>query len=239
MVEERFRNDLRRNATVRIKFEHLNPNLQILIKNSNKIPQGWEVDKLGVNTLRGWRKTTEGILAGVALWDLHDYVSKKPPSPMASATAYVAEAYVRQAVVNAIHEKHVALADVMQKCGILATESEGNYPRDWSNPAIVKETHPIFSVQHNGDLVFRKNSRREYLQYCIQKKWPGKFGLNPWNWRVYLKPPTAPEKIRVLAVNKLREMAAKMPPIRAPFPVPVPVRAKCLSPAGKRKFYRR
>jgi len=122
----------------------------------------------------------------------------------------------RAVIAKTIQSKHKDLVKAMKESGILQTKFEGNYPRDWINPTIVANTHPVFFVNWKGDLIFPKMTRTEYARYVFQQKWPGKLGLNLWRWRAYLEPPKAPKTVREWAAEKAAQWAA----VLKPRPVP-------------------
>ena len=100
-----------------------------------------------------------------------------------------------------------------------ALVGDGKYP-DWffkkDFMSKLGETHPIFYVDLKGNLVFVKESRSESIRYELQQSITKKafgvkfdlnlvkiFGLQPWLWRGYLRPPVVPEKIKSLVAHRL------------------------------------
>jgi hypothetical protein len=114
---------------------------------------------------------------------------------------------------------HADLLSSMKSNGVIQPEFENLYPRRWLENAEIAKTHPICYVAQNGDLVLRKPTRMEYYRYLYQQKLPGRAGLQPWRWRVYLQPPEAPEKINKTSI------AAASPPM-----VNLRVRVRCFIP---------
>lgn len=99
----------------------------------------------------------------------------------------------------------------MKKDGILrGGEPESHYPQGWINPTIVAETHPIFSVQRNGDVIFRRVTPNEFRFLKMQEKWFGKAGFNVWRWRGTLRRPEAPEKENVKVSKRIAERLARL-----------------------------
>jgi len=92
----------------------------------------------------------------------------------------------------------------------------------------VGKTHPVFYVGLNGDIHFLSNSRMEYALYKFQQAKAGRLGLNPWMFRGYLSPPTAPEKVRSWARRKVIEWE-RMKPAWHPGLKPQPVPASAYS----------
>lgn len=125
-----------------------------------------------------------------------------------------------------IRKYNSELHSLMKVYGILQPKFEGFYPKRWIDPVEVAKTHPACYVAKNGDLVFRKPTRMEYYRYLYQKKLPGKAGFHTWRWRIYLRPPEAPEKVREWAKAKLKREMQRMKnlaPRPLPRPVPVPI----------------
>lgn len=109
--------------------------------------------------------------------------------------------------VGLVQKKH---AEIREKEKLLRSDRENTYPRDWIHINEITKTHPIFYVKGNRDLVLVKNSRMEYFRYRVQHEYLkgtiGLFGLNPWRWRGYLQPPTAPVSVKKWANDKLKKM---------------------------------
>ena len=97
------------------------------------------------------------------------------------------------------------LVGIMRDGGVLNPAFEGHYKDGWMNPAVVAKTHPIFHVEPNGDLVFHKETRGEYLKWNIQRRFKTSAA---WWWREYLRPPAAAQTVREWAKEKLKEMRA-------------------------------
>lgn len=112
----------------------------------------------------------------------------------------------------------------MKKFGILQTKFEEIYPQGWINPTIVANTHPVFHVKGNGDLVFHRPTRVEYARMKFQEKLPGRLGFQPWRWRAYLQKPEAPEPVKAWAASKVREWAQTLRPVPALRPALVQAR---------------
>lgn len=119
---------------------------------------------------------------------------------------------LRAVFANQIQKMHQEIVNDFNRYGVLDTANEGNYPRDWMNPSIVGKTHPTFFVKGNGNIVFMKESKKEYWRYKVQqKKLIQLLGANPWRWRGILRPPTAPESFRKKVAHQLRALTAKVP----------------------------
>lgn len=191
-----------RKRLVLIKFNHLNPALQGIIGRKGMGFKEWN-SSLAIRAQRQGKTVFEGIpltaliSIGASLgWGMGGAAIIGGLPILVPARAAIAES---------IQDRHEDLVNAMKKFGILQTKFEGNYPRDWINPTTVANTHPIVYVKGNGDLVFLRATRAEYARYVFQKSFARKLGLNPWRWRAYLEPPTAPKSVREWA----KEHAAK------------------------------
>lgn len=165
-----------------------------------------------------------GLVAGTIAHTING--TANPISTGVNTGGFFLAAVIRTGLAHQIQEKHEKLKEQMNKYGILQTQHEHNYPFSWFNPTKVAETHPVFYVKGNGDIVFKKNSRPEYLRYLAQqKKVISVPGIQPWRWRAYLEPPTAPAKVREWARAKLR---AAFRPAQQPALVPVGARRRAI-----------
>ncbi len=202
-----------RKKPVLIKFEHLNPALQDMIGRKGMSFREWN-SSLAIRAQRQGKAIFEGLPLTVLIsigasfgWGMSGVATIGGLPILVSA---------RRAIAKSIQDRHEDLVSAMKKFGILQTKFEGNYPRDWINPTIVANTHPIVHVKGNGDLVFLRATRAEYARYVFQKSFAGKLGLNPWRWRAYLEPPTAPKPIRAWAKQWAAELAESLVPRRKP-----------------------
>lgn len=118
-------------------------------------------------------------------------------------------AFGRTWMAKIIQKLHQDLVASMKDHGVIQTKFEHGHgiPNGWINPTIIENTHPVFHVKANGDLVFHTPTRMEYARMKFQEKWPGKLGLQPWRWRAYLKKPEAPKPVREWAAQQIRAWA--------------------------------
>lgn len=218
--------ELLKKSTIRVPFKELNSSLQQVIALSEVIvydaPDQVQIfHRPSIAEARFHRKNNELLmLTNVGGGFLSGKVHMIPAS-LVFGLFFGRAAARRHLWVSSIQNAHEALVHRMAKHGIIQTEFEGRYPKDWINPTIVSRTHPVFDVENNGDIIFRKVTRREYLQYLMQKKWVGNYGVNTWQWRGYLAPPRAPEPVKKWAQAKLKKMLERIPrPSWRPQPVP-------------------
>lgn len=109
-----------------------------------------------------------------------------------------------------VRQLHDDFMEAMNKYGVLNTARERNYPRGWMNPATIMRTHPIFFLTPRG-ITFVRESKMEYMRYRTQRSIIGKAGLNPWFWRAYLRPPTAPKAWQKEAKTRIEQLQGPVP----------------------------
>ncbi len=216
------RGELKEKNSVTVKFEHLHPRVQELIKSADTT--GSREYFKNISRMLNGKPMTPSIRMHRINRSIADYGlvvnSLASVSTMLMAPSIAVGAAARSLVANSVQKKHEELKEYMNKFGILQTQHEHNYPFSWFNPTIVAKTHPVFYVKGNGDVVFRRSTRTEYLRYLAQKKkLVSGLGLNPWRWRAYLAPPTAPEKVKVWAKAKLRALVPARPAALVPIGV--------------------
>ncbi len=207
MAKEKKEKPLKKESLI-IKFQHLNPALQEMIGRPNKKETLKKIILMENPTIRDKRRGRV-IAEGSGLLCLPAISS---PLAVYSSVGIGLAATGRTFFAKAIQKQHKELVSKMKKFGLLQTKFEGNYPRDWINPATVARTHPVFFVNYKGDLIFPKMTRTEYARYVFQKRFPGKLGLNPWRWRAYLEPPERPEKVSEFVKAKIRQWLAVAKP---------------------------
>ncbi len=216
------RGELKEQTTVKIPYEHLNPTLQAIIGTPGHFSISHpNLDTIQVN--RASRGTAAlGVLAVTAAFDNFQYpLTDVHLSNIAFGAGIVALYHVKHSKL--IREAHSRLRDTLGKNSVLQTQFEHLYPFHWDSAGVIAETHPVFYVTGRGDLVFKKLTRLEYMRYLDQERWYSKkFGLTPWRWREHLKPPKAPEKVRVAVLAKLREAWARRPTVPEPAFAPAP-----------------
>ena len=224
---------LKHNA-VRVPFADLSPAVQNLIAGPTprelRDTRKYSLKKQRSDRLKFELATgSQGVLA-LAAQAIHFY----PFTGIFTGNAVLAGAF-RTVAAHEIQEKHREITHAMKKFGTLkAGASEKKFPPDWINPVIVSETHPIFSVQRNGDIIFRRVTRGEFWQIKKQEKWIGKLGVNPWRWRGTLRKPLAPEVERKKYFNWMRQFADRLVPKPLPSPKPVPVPVRRMTPFTRR-----
>src|SRR3990167_7183433 len=89
------------------------------------------------------------------------------------------------------------LLDGINRFGLLDARYEKEFPEGWMKPAVVGMTHHIIFVNGKGNLVLKrdilkgrkggKENRMEYYRYLTQNSEPGKLGMVPWRWRIYIR----------------------------------------------------
>jgi len=205
-----------RRRPVTVEFGHLNPALQAIIGKSAFDDFCLTLDKKKLKALRFNRGLGElSLLAGIGF--LSGCPGPKLPSDnLHGVTAALAGSSLRTWAAKLVQKRYIGLIKSMNQSGILQTKFEGNYPRDWINPTIIANSHPVFYVNAKGDMVFLRNNRWEYARYVFQKSFAGKIGLNLWRWRGYLEPPKAPQPVREWAKEKALEWAGALVPKRKP-----------------------
>lgn len=96
--------------------------------------------------------------------------------------------------------------------GVIAPEYQLDYPKGWMSSSTVSITHPIFYVKLNGNLVFVRETRGEYLRYKAQEQPLVRgIGVHPWLWRSYLRPPKVSKKVKEWVKRKLLELRGRIP----------------------------
>jgi len=206
---------------VRVKLTHLSPAVQDLI-GVNRVLDFVSAN-ITIKTLRANRRMQDVILP---LFSVCAAVGLTTPRAKTEDTAAFLSAVPMSAGFRAllakfIQGKYVQIAEEMKTRGVLQTQFEREYPPDWINPTNVMETHPIFSVQSNGDIVFRKVTKKEFAFLQAQENWIGKTGLNPWRWRGTLRRPLAPEVEQKKIIERLKELASRLRPKMLPRRKPV------------------
>ncbi|MDO8625609.1 MAG: hypothetical protein Q7R47_05990 [Candidatus Diapherotrites archaeon] len=129
-------------------------------------------------------------------------------------------------MAKVIQYTHDDLTEEMKDHGVLQIRFEKDYPPGWINPTSVMETHPIFSVTQNGDIIFRRVTPKEFKLLRIQQGWRGKTGLNIsadpraliFRWRGTLRKPLAPEVESAKLKDRIKALASRLKPIRLPKP---------------------
>ncbi len=213
------RGEMLEQTEVRIPFEHLSPAAQGIIGGNNysTIKKSRFMQRLtGLSAppafLFGLAVAGPLLERNLSILDIAG----------ATIGAVVPSVYYNIKFAKKVQQAHEKLKRVINKHGVLHTPFEGRYPFNWISPTQVAKTHPIFYVTGKGDVVFKKNTRLEYMRYLDQKRWYGKKGLTPWRWRVYLEPPKAPEKVRTAVLAKLKlALAERSNAGLQPVPVPV------------------
>jgi hypothetical protein len=205
-----------------IKWEHLTPELQTIIGDKRLIDRfaHWQ----NIRMIRTARTAAE-VWGGVGTVLLANYVYHKMWNfgllPTTEVIVPAGTLIWRESLVRKIKRLHSVLGKKMNRKGIITTEFEKLYPDRWINPTIVAQTHPIFYVQRNGDLVFMKSDRQEYFKYRYQNT----LNRAMWRWREYLEPPTAPETAKEWAKAKIQAAMGKIKKLKPgtlPQPIPVP-----------------
>lgn len=142
-------------------------------------------------------------------------------------------------LVQFLHEK--LASEIRSSKALVNPKFAGHYSTEAKHADLVSQTHPIFRVNLNGDLVFLPVTRREYQQYRFQQSKFGKLGVQPWLWRGYLEPPKAPLSWKKEAAQKLKEWSERVRENWRPAPRPRPalVRVKSVSSPVREKNPRR
>ncbi len=209
------RGEMKERTAIKIPFEHLSEAVRQEIGYSIKRDVSSKRETL--QSLRGFRSfgrlSVFGGVAALAATDSNDIIGKASSVAFSSAMGLGA---LQMLTAPWIQKKHEELKNAINKHGLLNTKFEGHYPINWMNSGIVAETHPVFYVTGRGDLVFKKPTRLEHMRYLDQQRFYGKTGLLPWRWRVYLEPPKAPQKIRVLKLAG-RGVLLKFPGLEPAF----------------------
>lgn len=218
---------------VRIPFEHLNFSIQRLIKREeySALKEYWKSET--VEGGAAWlphgapdliSMAVRGQRLGLGLESLTSagfvfatVLTRKAPV-IAVTSGMGGLAFARWAAgrgrnIQRLHEKIKAR---MAEFGVLQTEHEGRYPLGWINPVFIAKTHPVFHVEPNGDLVFHRDTRQEYLRWKVQNKFKTSAG---WWWREYLRPPKAPQPVKEWADAKMKAFGAKIEKLK-PKPRP-------------------
>lgn len=223
---------LAKRTTVRVRFEHLNQALQEVIGEHDSITK---FDLESIKNFRKLRAFAEGGNLLTLMFALELARRKMYGASLLQLAMGSGHAAIRQITVKKIQKKHVELEKKMKMFGILQTKFEKEYPSDWLNPTIVADTHPIFSVQANGDIIFRRATPKEMSLLKAQEKWVGKAGLNVWRWRGVLRRPEAPETERARFRERFAEIVGRLPERRRePALGFVPVRKKLLPKTRRR-----
>lgn len=208
--------ELKERQKVEIPFEHIHPELQGILK----------FDQPSLKKIRGRRVQAE-IITGISTFLAYNEYLAQDPTPLlaldsANATLFTINRVMASKIIQKMHER---ITHSIKQNGVLHPDLEDETREvygNWSKPANLAKTHPIFYVKGNGNIVFLKNSRMEYYRYLAQKSLPGKVGVHPWRWRGYLTPPEAPESVKQWAKAKVERLAEKL----APTPLPTPARVK-------------
>lgn len=135
---------------------------------------------------------------------------------------------MRTILAKLIQQAHAEASRALKQNGVIQTRVEKEYPHDWDNAAAVAKTHPIFSVQRNGDIIFRKVTEKELKLLRWQEKWVGKAGLNIWRWRGTLRKPEALEIEKTHCRKYLEKLFSSLASRRALTTVPARPRARPL-----------
>lgn len=77
-------------------------------------------------------------------------------------------ASMRTLAAKIIQNQHKMLANEIKEHGLLQSGFE-KYPKGWHTTTVVSETHPIFHVKANGNLVFHPPTRQEYARMRFQE----------------------------------------------------------------------
>jgi hypothetical protein len=206
---------------VRIRFEHLSPAVQAIIKRPKGDSFSPDSKKATIREARIARALFDGLTLATVGAGSFGWIMGSPPA-VGVAGIYVGYNFTRRIKyakkTNRLHEK---LIETMSTYGVIAPKFEEEYGERWMNPADIAESYPIFHVEPNGDLVFHRNSRAEYLKWMVQRKLYTSTG---WWWRAYLKPPKAPESVKEWAKRKLKKTSTAIE--REPAYCPVPVRRR-------------
>lgn len=219
---------VKRNA-VRVKFEDLTPAVQDLIGQKGDVFSTYPTptfEDIRLRSLRSFRGMHDLTTPLTAIAGVGASMSKQAVSSASLAGSHLVSVWMRTWVARLIQRKHEEIAESMKKFGVLVVKAERNYPPDWLNPTIVAQTHPIFSVTRNGDIIFRRVTPLEFKLLKAQEGWRGKAGLNIsgdprkliWRWRGTLRKPLAPEVERKRVSERIREWTTKWKPVRARKP---------------------
>ncbi|MBU1197278.1 hypothetical protein KJ765_02075 [Candidatus Micrarchaeota archaeon] len=222
-----------RKNEVRIAYEHLNPTIQRYIKRegmpvlAEKIQEMFapELDLLSIDSYLKERHTIRAQRAAqraaeIAAAGNVSLIPIFPKMPLVFPTIGVLGGIGSREVDGVfLRVLHKQLVRVMERGGVLNTAYEGNYQEGWMNPATIAKTHPIFHVAPNGDIIFHKETRSEYLKWQTQRKLKTSVA---WWWREYLRPPTVPQTVKEWAKQRAAVLAEKLKGLK---PVPVPSRS--------------
>lgn len=220
IMAQKKRGEMVEQTEVRVPFEHLSPAAQAVIG----APGSFRTIK-NARLFRGLSELAIPIGATMTGAAMPFSLGAGELIGLAVGTVPVGLAF-RANYVKQIQQAHEELKRAINRHGVLHTSFEGHYPFNWMNSTQVARTHPIFYVTGRGDIVFKKNTRLEYMRYLDQMRWYGKKGFTPWRWRVYLEPPTAPAKVRTAVLAKLKVAWAERSTELQPAHVPVRFRKR-------------
>ncbi len=95
---------------------------------------------------------------------------------------------------------HSKISETIRERGPLDSwKGKRQYPPGWDNAETIAQTHPLFHVTLNGDLIFHRTTRAEYLNYRVQKSRGFSLGF----WREPLREPDAPQSVKNWAKVRL------------------------------------
>jgi hypothetical protein len=195
--------------SVVVPYAHLHPEIKRII--GEPLPRAASSERDTIRTMRRIRAISEGTTV------LGLFLALKGAYPIAGASTLPA-AVTRTAASKAIQELHEQLVTAIKRYGLIDRRYASRYPSEWRSLATIARTHPIFYVNRKGDLVFKRASEREYFYYLAQKRCPGKFGLHPWRWRVYIGPLHVPDDVRKRAKEQLKHLRLGRPRPERPVP---------------------
>lgn len=160
------RGEMLEQTEIKIPFEHLSPAAQAII--GEKKPGT-------IKTARMFRAVSELIVPFATAGGLAIHQAINTGKRL-GAGAIVGSVLGSLAVLVAyrskhskmIQQAHEELKRAINKHGVLHTSFEGHYPFNWINPTQIARTHPVFYVTGRGDVVFKKNTRLEYMRHLDQ-----------------------------------------------------------------------
>ena len=176
---------------IEVQFNDLPPEIRQLIRKQKK-PLSKQIDEeTDLKQIR-LKKNIANIAAGVGgaafLGGMGYALSKNEIPPIlfeaGGGLALLLAGKERQNYVNQLAEIHGAILSRMRKHGAIIASAVQNYSWNSGNIDRIANSHPIFYIKGNGNIVFVKRTKFEYLRWAYQQhEFFGKAGLIAWRFR--------------------------------------------------------